>query len=143
MSLAIEEAREAEREGEVPIGCVVVVESRVIAGAHNRPIALKDPCAHAEILALRQAGRRLENYRLTEAAVYVTIEPCVMCVGAMINARIKRLVYGAPDSKAGAIESLFRLGSDDRMNHQLEVTSCVLEEGCRALMKDFFASRRA
>ncbi len=142
MALAVEEARRAEREGEVPIGCVIECGGRVIAGAHNRPIGLHDATAHAEILALREAGLKLENYRLSEATLYVTIEPCAMCVGAMLHGRIKRLVYGAPDEKGGAVESLFHLANDSRLNHQIEVSRGVLEERCSALMKTFFAGKR-
>jgi tRNA(adenine34) deaminase len=143
MALALEEAKYAQEEGEVPIGCIIELGGRVIAGAHNRPIALQDATAHAEIQALRLAGKHLGNYRLTGATLYVTIEPCAMCAGAMLQARIRRLVYGACDPKAGAIDSLFKLGNDSRLNHQLEVTSGILEEPCRLLMKEFFAKKRA
>lgn len=142
MALAIEEARQAEREREVPVGCVIVVDGRVVAGGHNRPITLHDPSAHAEILALREAGRRLGNYRLCGATLYVTIEPCAMCVGAMLQARVRRLVYGAADPKAGAIDSVFQVGNDPRLNHQMEVTRAVLEEKCGGLLKGFFAKKR-
>jgi tRNA(adenine34) deaminase len=143
MGLAIEEAQIAEREGEVPIGCVIAWQGRVIAGAHNRPIALEDATAHAEILALREAGPRLGNYRLNEATLYVTIEPCAMCVGGILQARLKRLVYGAADEKAGAVDSLFHLADDSRLNHQVEVARGVRAESCRGLMKRFFAGKRS
>ncbi|MFI5176431.1 MAG: tRNA adenosine(34) deaminase TadA [Terriglobia bacterium] len=143
MALALEEARAAREEGEVPVGCVIELRGHVIAGAHNRPIALEDATAHAEILALREAGHRLGNYRLNEATLYVTIEPCSMCVGGILLARIRRLVYGAADEKAGAVDSLFHLAGDRRLNHQVEVTRGVLKESCRTLMKDFFAGKRS
>ncbi|MBZ5554174.1 MAG: tRNA adenosine(34) deaminase TadA [Acidobacteriia bacterium] len=143
MALALEEARNAAKEGEVPVGCVIEMGGRVISGAHNRPITLNDPTAHAEILALREACRRLGNYRLNGATLYVTIEPCSMCVGGILQARIRRLVYGAADEKAGAVDSLFHLATDPRLNHQVEVTRGVREESCRALMKNFFAGKRS
>lgn len=143
MSLAIEEARQGERGGEVPVGCVIEFEGRVLAGAHNQPITLHDATAHAEILALREACRRAENYRLGEATLYVTIEPCRMCTGAMIQARIKRVVYGAADSKTGALDSVFPLAGDERRNHRMDVTRGILEDQCRKIMQDFFAKRRA
>jgi tRNA(adenine34) deaminase len=143
MALALEEARLARGEREVPIGCVIELGGQVVSGAHNRPIALKDPTAHAEILALREACRRLGNYRLNGASLYVTIEPCPMCVGGILQARIRRLVYGAADEKAGAVDSLFHLASDPRLNHQVEVIRGVREESCRALMKSFFAGKRS
>lgn len=142
MSLALEETRVAELEGEVPIGCVIEAGGEVIARGHNRPIAENDPTAHAEIMALREAGRHRKNYRFPDATLYVTIEPCVMCMGAILQARIKRVVYGAADPKAGAVNSLFHLGNDSRLNHELEVTRGVLEEPCRRLMKEFFARKR-
>lgn len=142
MALAIEEAKRAQGEGEVPIGCVIECGGCVIVGAHNRPIGLRDATAHAEILALREGCQRVGNYRLGDATVYVTIEPCPMCAGAMLQARIKRLVYGAADAKAGAVDSLFNLTNDARLNHQIEVTRGILEENCRALMKNFFAAKR-
>ncbi|MBZ5538841.1 MAG: tRNA adenosine(34) deaminase TadA [Acidobacteriia bacterium] len=143
MALALEEARVGGEEGEVPIGCVVESGGEVISGAHNRPINLNDPTAHAEILAIREACRRLGNYRLSGATLYVTIEPCPMCVGGILQARIRRLVYGAADEKAGAVDSLFHLASDPRLNHQVEVISGVREQSCRALMKNFFAGKRS
>lgn len=142
MSLAIEEARQGELEGEVPVGCVVECGGRVVAGAHNQPITLHDATAHAEILALRDACHRTENYRLSDATLYVTIEPCAMCAGAMIQARIKRVVYGAADRKAGALDSVFHLTADGKMNHPMEVAPGILEDQCRKLLQEFFAKRR-
>ncbi len=143
MSWALDEARLAESEGEVPVGCVIEMGGKVIAAAHNRPIGLHDPTAHAEILTLREAARLVQNYRLPEATLYVTIEPCAMCVGAMLHARVKRLVYGAADAKAGAVTSVFQLATDERLNHRIEVTGGVLEERCRAAIQNFFAQKRA
>lgn len=143
MHLALEEAHLAEAEGEVPVGAVVVADGQVIARAHNRPISLQDPTAHAEVLALRQAARILGNYRLGDCALYVTIEPCPMCAGALVLARVRRLVYGAIDSRAGAVHSCFQITSNPKLNHQVEACGGVLEKECRALLQDFFARRRA
>ena len=121
MGAAIAQARAASDEGEVPVGAVVAVNGRVVAAAHNRPITLKDPTAHAEILAIRAAGAALSSYRLTGATIYVTLEPCTMCIGAMINARIVRLMFGARDPKAGAVGSVYDIGRDGRLNHRIEV----------------------
>jgi tRNA(adenine34) deaminase len=140
-----EALREAERvlmDGEVPVGAVVVMEGRIIGRGGNRVIEKSDPTAHAEIVALRQAARRVGNYRLVGADLYVTIEPCVMCAGAIIQARIGRLFYGAPDSHAGAVDSLYKLLGDDRLNHCIEVTAGILEEESRALIKRFFREKR-
>jgi tRNA(adenine34) deaminase len=142
MAMALEEARLARQEGEVPVGAVVVAKGRVAGRGHNRPVALNDPTAHAEILALREAATALAAYRLTGVALYVTIEPCVMCVGAAVNARIARLVYGARDEKAGALGSVYDIGRDGRLNHRLEVVGGVMEEQCGALMREFFRARR-
>ncbi len=143
MKRAIEKAKEAAQKGEVPIGAILVDEqNRILAEAHNKPIALSDPTAHAEILAIRNAAKLLNNYRLTSTTLYVTIEPCIMCAGALVNARVKRLVYGAPDLKAGACGSLMNLVQDSRLNHRLDVVKGVLENECRALIQDFFSSRR-
>lgn len=143
MRLALVEARLADEEGEVPVGAVIVVDGRVIAQAHNRPIALRDPTAHAEVLALREASRALGNYRLAECEMYVTIEPCAMCAGALVLARLRRLVYGAPDPKAGAVQSCFSIASSPQLNHRVEARAGVLEEECRLLLQNFFARRRA
>lgn len=143
MGEALAQAREALAAGEVPVGAVLVGEGgEVMARAYNRPIGLSDPTAHAEVLALREAAARLGNYRLPGTTVYVTIEPCLMCVGALIQARVARLVFGAPDPKGGACVSLYRLPEDPRLNHHLEVTGGVREAECRELLQDFFRERR-
>jgi tRNA(adenine34) deaminase len=142
MTLAIEQARIGAAEGEVPVGAVVAVDGRVIAAAHNSPIALHDPTAHAEILAIRQAASELATYRLTDATIYVTLEPCVMCVGAMVNARVARVKFGARDEKAGALGSVYDLGRDGRLNHRLEVYPGVMEKECADLLRGFFRARR-
>jgi tRNA(adenine34) deaminase len=140
---ALGQAREALAAGEVPVGAVLVGEDgEVLARAYNRPIAMHDPTAHAEVLVLRSAAARLGNYRLPGTTVYVTIEPCLMCLGALIQARVARLVFGAPDPKGGACVSLFRLPEDPRLNHHLEVTGGVREEECRELLQEFFQARR-
>ncbi len=143
MGLALEEARRAAAEGEVPIGAVVALDDRVIGRGHNRPIAAMDPTAHAEILALRQAAQAMRNYRLPGAVLYVTVEPCPMCCGAALHARLARVVYGAPDPKAGAARTLYRLLDDPRMNHEASVTSGVRSAECAALLAEFFRARRA
>jgi tRNA(adenine34) deaminase len=142
MTAALEEARRGVLEGEVPVGAVVVLNDEVIVAAHNRPIALRDPTAHAEILALRAAGLAAGSYRLVDAIIYVTIEPCVMCIGAMVNARIARLVFGARDEKAGAVGSVYDIGRDGRLNHRLEIQSGVMESECAEVMREFFRQRR-
>jgi len=143
MGLALAQAQAAAAAGEVPVGAVVVAENgEVLAQAHNAPLALHDPTAHAEILALRQAAARVGNYRLPGASLYVTIEPCLMCVGAMVHARLKRLVFGAVDPKAGACVSLYRIPEDPRLNHQLEVIGGIREDECRELLQRFFQTRR-
>ena len=143
MRAAIELGREGRRRGEVPVGAVVVLDGRVIGEGFNEPIGTNDPTAHAEIVALRDAGRRTRNYRLTGATVYVTIEPCQMCVGAMIHARIARVVYGTTEPKAGAIESAMRAHEHPTLNHRMETTGGVLEAECRELIQEFFRARRA
>jgi tRNA(adenine34) deaminase len=143
MRAAIELGREGRRRGEVPVGAVVVLDGRVIGEGFNEPIGTNDPTAHAEIVALRDAGRRTRNYRLTGATVYVTIEPCQMCVGAMIHARIARVVYGTTEPKAGAIESAMRAHEHPTLNHRMETTGGVLEAECRELIREFFRARRA
>lgn len=143
MRAAIEQALEAERRGEVPVGAVVVVDALVVGRGFNHPISGHDPTAHAEIVALRDAATRLGNYRLTGATLYVTIEPCQMCVGAMVHARITRVVYGTPEPKAGAIESAMRAHEHPSLNHRLIATGGVLEDECRALMQRFFQHRRS
>jgi tRNA(adenine34) deaminase len=142
MGLALDEARRAAEEGEVPVGAVVVMDGRLLGGGHNRPIALQDPTAHAEIIALRAAAREAGNYRLAGATLYVTVEPCLMCCGAALHARVARLVYGAADPKAGAVRSLYRVLEDARLNHQVEVTAGVRAAECGAAISAFFKTRR-
>jgi tRNA(adenine34) deaminase len=139
---ALDEARKAFLAGEVPVGAVVVREGRIIASAHNAPVGLCDPSAHAEILALRRAAIAEGNYRLTGTTLYVTIEPCLMCAGALVHARISRLVFGAPDPKGGAVVSLYRVLEDDRLNHRIEVKGGVLGEACGELLSRFFREKR-
>jgi len=142
MEAALALAREARERQEVPVGAVVAMDGAIVGRGYNQPIGASDPTAHAEIVAMRDAARRLGNYRLTGATLYVTIEPCQMCVGAMVHARIGRLVYGAPEPKAGAIESAMRAHDHPALNHRIEVTSRVLEADCRELMQAFFAEKR-
>ena len=142
MRAAIELGREGRRRGEVPVGAVVVLDGVVIGEGFNQPIGASDPTAHAEIVALRDAARRTGNYRLTGATVYVTIEPCQMCVGAMIHARIARVVYGTREPKAGAIDSTMRAHEHPALNHRMEATGGVLENECRDLIQAFFRDRR-
>lgn len=142
MGFALAEARRARDLGEVPIGAVVVIDKQIVGSGHNQPIGLNDPTAHAEIQAIRRAAERIGNYRLTEATLYVTIEPCAMCAGAMVNSRIKRLVYGATETRAGAVESVFQICTNSSLNHQVEVTSGVRAEESRDLMQAFFKERR-
>ncbi len=143
MGLALDEARRAVAEGEVPIGAVVVLDGQLIGEGHNRPIASMDPTAHAEIVALRQAARKLGNYRLPRATLYATVEPCPMCCGAVLHARLARVVYGATDPKAGAVSSLYRLLDDPRMNHEVAVTGGVRSADCARLLAEFFKTRRS
>jgi tRNA(adenine34) deaminase len=143
MRLALDEAADAERLGEVPIGAVVVLGEKVIGRGHNRVRAERDPTAHAEIVALRDAARFLDNYRLTGTTLYVTIEPCPMCAGALVNARVARLVYGAADPRAGAVTTLFQLCTDPRLNHRVEIRGGVLEAECREMIQSFFHKKRA
>ena len=143
MREALALAREAAAVGEVPVGAVVVSEGRVIGRGFNTPIASHDPSAHAEMQALRAAAKALGNYRLPDCELYVTLEPCAMCVGAMMHARIARLVYGAADPKTGACGSVIDLFAEDRLNHHATVMSGVMEEECAALLREFFAAKRA
>ena len=142
MGLALEEAARAAQAGEVPVGAVVVLDGRLLGSGHNAPIKDCDPTAHAEIVALRAAAREAGNYRLIGATLYATIEPCAMCCGAAIHARIARLVYGADDAKAGAVRSVHRLLDDARLNHQIEVTAGVRATECGARLSDFFRAKR-
>lgn len=141
--IAIASAQRALALDEVPIGaCLIDDSGEVLAVGFNRTITDSDPTAHAEIVALRTAAAKIGNYRLTGTTIYSTIEPCVMCAGALVNARVKRLVYGAADERFGAVETLFRLCDNDALNHRLEIASGVLADDCRALMQDFFRKRR-
>ena len=143
MQVALEEARRAAAAGEVPVGAVVVLGGEVVGRGHNRPVATSDPTAHAEVEALRAAGRHVGNYRLTGATLYVTVEPCVMCAGACLHARIEELVFGAPDDKAGAIVSRARVLDEPAWNHRVRVTGGVLAAAAGELMQAFFRRRRA
>ena len=143
MAKAVAEAHRAEGEGEVPVGAIAVADGQIVGAGHNRPIGLDDPTAHAEILALRAAASTLKAYRLTAVSIYVTLEPCVMCVGAMLNARIARVIYGARDDKAGALGSVYDIGRDGRLNHRFEVIGGVMESECAELMSGFFRARRS
>lgn len=142
MAMALREAIAAAEEDEVPVGAVVVVEERVIGRAHNQREKLNDPTAHAEMIAITQASNALESWRLAGATLYVTLEPCAMCAGALVLARVDRLVFGAPDPKAGACGSLFDIVRDPRLNHRLEVVGGVLEADCAELLKSFFRGKR-
>ena len=142
MGAALELAREARERGEVPVGAVLVIDGEIVGRGFNQPVSRNDPTAHAEIVALRQAGRETGNYRLPGSTMYVTIEPCQMCVGAMVHARVARVVYGTPEPKAGAIESAMRAHEHPSLNHRLEVTGRVLEDQCREVIQTFFTERR-
>jgi len=143
MRTAIRGAIEARQIGEVPIGaCLIDEAGQMIASGFNRTVTDSDPTAHAEIIVLREAAKKIGNYRLIGTTLYTTVEPCVMCAGALVNARVKRLVYGAADERFGAVETLFRLCDNQSLNHRLEITSGVMAEECRALMQEFFKMRR-
>jgi len=142
MRHALREALRGFEEEEVPVGAIVVQDGRVLARAHNRPIHLKDPSAHAEILALRRAAKKLANYRLTGCTLYVTIEPCAMCAGAIVQARLRRVVFGARDPKAGACGSALTVLNHPKLNHQVEVTGSVLAQDAASMLRDFFRTRR-
>lgn len=142
MRQALNLALRAQEEGEVPVGALLVLDNQVIGEGWNRPIGRHDPTAHAEIMALRQGGAVLQNYRLLNATLYVTLEPCVMCAGAMVHSRIRRLVYGAADEKTGAVGSLVDILRHPGMNHQVEIVSGVLAEECAATLSNFFRMRR-
>jgi len=143
MQAALEQARLGLAAGEVPIGAVAAFEDRIVARAYNQPIAAVDPAAHAEILVLRETARVLGNYRLTDVTVYVTVEPCLMCVGALVHARVREVVYGAPEPKTGALVSAVRGLDLPGLNHRFAITGGVLEEESRALIQQFFRDRRA
>jgi len=142
MRMALHEAEQALREDEVPIGAVIVHQDHVIAAAHNQREQLRDPTAHAEMIAITQAATSLNTWRLEDCTLYVTLEPCPMCAGAILQARIPRVVYGASDPKAGAVQSLFRLLSDPRLNHRAELVPGVLFEPCSELLSRFFQEKR-
>lgn len=142
MALAIEEALKAEELGEVPVGAVVVYDGKVIGRGHNMPIKNHDPSAHAEIIALRNAGLTNKNYRLPGATIYITLEPCVMCVGAILHARLTRVVYGATDPKTGAAASVLNLFNEKTLNHQTKVDGGILSDRCSNILKKFFKARR-
>jgi tRNA(Arg) A34 adenosine deaminase TadA len=143
MAEALREARLAAGRGEVPVGAAVVRDDRLLARAGNASVAMLDPTGHAEVLALRAAAAAAGNYRLLGATLYVTVEPCAMCMGAALQARVARLVYGCADPKAGAAGSLYDLGADPRLNHRIAATTGVEAEACRALVQEFFRARRA
>ena len=142
MRAALNEARLASDAGEVPVGAVIVLDGEIVGRGFNQPISASDPTAHAEIVALREAARALGNYRLVGATMYVTIEPCLMCVGAMVHARVETLVFGAPEPKAGAVVSSCRAHEMPSLNHRIDVVGGVLEEDCRAVIQEFFRTRR-
>ena len=142
MRQALDAAREAQQRGEVPVGTCIVSDGKLLSVAGNRTRTDCDPTAHAEIIALRDASRIVGNYRLVDADVFSTIEPCAMCAGALIQARVRRLVYGAHDERAGAVKSHFRICDTDFLNHRLEIVTGILEDECRELMQGFFKSRR-
>jgi len=143
MRAALELAREAERAGEVPVGAVVVVGREIIGHGYNAPISTNDPTAHAEIRAIREASAAIGNYRLADATLYVTLEPCVMCAGAMVSARIRRVVFGARDLRFGGVRSKFRVADSELLNHRLQVVEGVLGVECVELLQRFFAAKRA
>jgi len=142
MALALQLARQAEAAGEVPVGAVVVHDGQVIGRGSNAPISETDPTAHAEVEALREAAKVMGNYRLPEATLYVTLEPCPMCAGAMVHARVNRLVYGCADSRSGAAGSVYDIACSDKLNHKLEISGGVLETECRQMLQGFFRARR-
>jgi tRNA(adenine34) deaminase len=143
MELALKEAKSAEQIGEVPVGAILVSENgEILSAAHNQTIKRTDPTAHAEILALRKAALEINNYRLLNTTLYVTVEPCIMCMGAIVHARISRVVFGANDFKWGAAGSLYNVAKDDRLNHHVEIITGARAEDCRRLMQDFFRAKR-
>jgi tRNA(adenine34) deaminase len=143
MNLALLEAKKAGQIDEVPVGALLVSENgNILAAAHNQTLKKNDPTAHAEILALRKAAEKRRNYRLLNTTLYVTVEPCIMCTGALIHARVARIVFGTPDLKWGGVGSLYNLADDSRLNHQIEILKGVCENECRSLMQDFFRTKR-
>lgn len=143
MRLAIKEAYKASARAEIPVGAVLVIDDKIIARGFNLKESKYNPCGHAEIIAITKASKRLKNWRLTGATLYVTVEPCIMCAGAILQSRIKTLVYGCDDLKAGAVNSLYRLLNDTRLNHQVEVISGILADECAGVIKEFFKDLRA
>ena len=142
MRIALEEAQKAFDKDEVPVGAVLVHEGHVLARAHNSPITMNDPSAHAEMLVLRQAAEIIGNYRLVDAELFVTLEPCVMCAGAILQARLARVIFGARDPKSGAVSSLYEILADERFNHQVTVTEGILKEECGEILSRFFREKR-
>lgn len=142
MREALQLAQTAALQQEVPVGAIVVADDQIVGSGHNRPIAMRDPSAHAEMLALRQAAQQLNNYRLPQVTLYVTLEPCLMCLGAMLHARIQRLVFGAPDAKTGAVISLFQVLHEPQLNHKITYTSGILADECGTILSEFFKARR-
>jgi len=142
MRQALAAAHEAQQRNEIPVGACIAIGETLLSVAGNRTRGNRDPTAHAEIIALREAARKIDNYRLTDAVVYATVEPCAMCAGALIQARVRRLVFGTRDERAGAVESHFRICDTDFLNHRIEISSGVLEAECRELMQQFFRARR-
>ena len=143
MKAALKAAKKARENGEVPVGAVLVKDDEIISTGQNSPITLNDPTAHAEIIALREGGEKLKNYRLIDTILYVTIEPCTMCMGAIMHARVKKLVFGTFDPRAGAAGSLFDFTIENKFNHNVEVKSGILEPECRELIQDFFKQKRS
>jgi tRNA(adenine34) deaminase len=143
MHAALDFARKAQKQGEVPVGAVVVRDGEIVAGGSNRNVSDNDPSGHAEIIALREAGKAVGNHRLSGCSLFVTIEPCAMCAGALVHARLERLVYGASDPKAGAVQSVMQVLNHPALNHRMEVTAGVLAEECSAILQGFFRERRA
>ncbi len=142
MKDAINEAQKALKKHEVPVGAVVVLNNKIIGRGYNKPIGTDDPTAHAEIIALRKAAKKLKNYRLPNTILYVTIEPCAMCAGSLVLARVKEIIFGAKDAKAGACGSVINIAESKKLNHQIKITSGVLEEECKKIIQDFFKSKR-
>ncbi|MCK4909202.1 MAG: tRNA adenosine(34) deaminase TadA [Planctomycetes bacterium] len=142
MQEVLKESAKALEKGEVPVGAVAVHQGRIIARAHNQKELLKDPTAHAEMIAITQAASAVDNWRLREVDFYVTIEPCLMCAGALVQARVRRIIFGATDIKAGGCGSIFNLVNDSRLNHQIEIVSGIMESECRAILREFFQTKR-
>ena len=142
MQQAFQLAKKSEGQGEAPVGAIIVYQNEIIGKGWNQPILLHDPTAHAEIIALREAGRKMHNYRLLESTMYVTLEPCAMCAGAIVQARISRLVYAVEDKKTGACGSVFNIVQTEELNHSVEITKGILERECQTLIKNFFKEKR-